>query len=446
MSRWASKAFVRHAPFVAVLIYIVASTLVFWFGPIPWPVANVTEMVIFQLAALMALVVGYVSGGGAATKEFHLDLRPAFLVGLIGVVALQVPITLTYTGKYPWEVIGAMGDQRVVYEEMLEQLTATQGERFYLPLIRSLVMPLFVVGVGYGLMNFNSLGRLQKTLLLVGLMCPVNLSLLRGTDKEIADLIIIILGFLLVAYCRNFLRSDFVARRPTSLGARRFKVMAFVAIVLFFFFFSYRKYQRLDGIIDFCVMDGGICADYSGPILSLLPDFIAFGLAMISAYLTNGYYGLSLALDLPFESALGIGHSSALLSLYERLSGSSVLWDKTYIARISDMGWDHRYYWASLYTWLANDVHFFGALVVVGYLARWFRQAWRDAIYSHNDSAAVVFVLICIAFVYLPANNQIGQTFDLYFSFVGAFMLWKLGRATKRRARKFGLSRSSISS
>jgi hypothetical protein len=352
------------------------------------------------------------------------------------VIALQIPLTLTYTGKYPWDVFSAILDQRMVYEDMLEQLVSTQGERFYVPLVRAVVMPLFFAGVGYGLLNFRSLSRFKKVLLLVGLLCPIDLSLLRGTDKEIADLIIIVCGFLLVAYCRRVVGAR-QGQLFVSFNVRRLATIAFVVVLLFFFFFSYRKFERLGGAIDFCVMDGLICADYSGPVLSLLPDFIAFGYAMISAYLTIGYYGLSLALELPFESAYGLGHSSALLSLYERISGSTALFDSTYIARISESGWDHRYYWSSLYTWLANDVHFIGALVIVGFFARWFRQAWLDAVYARDDLAAVVFVLLCIAFLYLPANNQLAQTFDLYFAFIGTFFAWKYGRGRTRRKQLF---------
>lgn len=424
---------VRHAPFMALLIYVVTSLIVFWFGPIPWPVSNAAELALFQLASFVVLVIGYLSGGQAAAINCHFDFRPAFLVGLIGVLVLQVPITLTYTGKFPWEVIDAIGDQRGVYEEMLDQLTETQGERFYVPLLRALIMPIYFIGVGYGLLNFKSLNRLKKTLLLVSLLCPVNLSLLRGTDKEIADLIIVIFGFLLVGHCRYLCQQNYVTRRSIPIGAKRVVLTVFVVVMLFFFFFSYRKYQRLDGVIDFCIQEGSICADYSGPFLSLLPESVAFGFAMISAYLTNGYYGLSLALDLPFESTFGLGHSSAMLSLFERLFGEAGLSENTYIAKISDLGWDSRYYWASLYTWLANDIHFIGALAAVGCLARWLRLAWRDAVFANNDSAAVVFVLLCIAFIYLPANNQIGQTFDLYFSFIGAFVIWMYGRAKGRR-------------
>ncbi|MCU0972905.1 MAG: hypothetical protein MUF80_02940, partial [Burkholderiales bacterium] len=60
-----------------MLLYVVTSTLIFWFGPIPWPVANVSDVVTFQLAALLALSVGYLSAGRAATSDCNFNLRPA---------------------------------------------------------------------------------------------------------------------------------------------------------------------------------------------------------------------------------------------------------------------------------------------------------------------------------------------------------------------------------
>lgn len=434
MARRASRALVLHAPFAVVLFYIIVSTLIFWFGPIPWPVVNVLEVVLFQLASLVFLMAGYLSvTRKTGTNRRPINLRPVFFIGLIGVMILQIPLTLTYTGKYPWDIFSAVLDQRMAYEDMIDQLVSTQGERFYVPLFRSVVVPFFLAGVGYGVLNFKALSWPQKALLFAGLLCPVDLSLLRGTDKEIADLIMIVCGFLLVAYCRKVVGAQRTGQLPVSLNVWRFATITLFVVLLFLILFSYRKFERLDGAIDFCLMDSTICADYSGSVISLLPDFMAFGSAMISAYLTNGYYGLSLALELPFESAYGLGHSSALLSLYERISGSTALFDITYIARLSESGWNHKNYWASLYTWLANDVHFVGALIVVAFLARWFRQAWLDAVYAGNDLAAVVFVLICIVFLYLPANNQIGQTFDLYFAFVATFLLWKFSRRKIRQ-------------
>jgi hypothetical protein len=433
MARRASDAMVRHAPFAVVLFYIVLSTVVFWFGPMPWPVVNIIDLALFQAAALLFLAGGYLSETRRPVRNTcRINLRPFFYFGIISVIALQVPVTLTYTGKYPWDVFSVLMDQRQIYEEMLEEIANTQGSRFFVPLLRAILSPLLLISVGYGLLNFRTLSWFQKALLVVALLCPIDLSLLRGTDKEIADVAIILCGLLLVAYCRRAVSAR--QNQPLiSFSVWRLVTIAAVVFFLFFMFFSYRKLQRLGGNFDFCVDDGLICADYSGAIVSTLPDFVAFGYAMISMYLTNGYYGLGLALDLPFETVFGFGHSPALLSLYERISGNTDLFDSTFIARVSELGWDHRYYWSSLYTWLANDVGFPGALIVTALLARWFRQAWVEAVYADNDLAAIVFVLLCIAFLYLPANNQIAQTFDMYFAFIGTFVAWKFNRFKIRR-------------
>ncbi len=255
MARRASRTLVSHAPFAVVLFYTIVSTLIFWFGPIPWPVTNVLELVTFQLASLVFLVAGYLSAAKTVANRRPINLRPVFLIGIIGAIALQIPLTLTYTGKYPWDVFTAILDQRVVYEDMLEQLVSTQGERFYVPLSRSVVMPLFLAGVGYGLLNFKSLSWFQKTLLFVGLLCPIDLSLLRGTDKEIADLLIIVCGFLLVTYSRRVVR-DQPGQLFVSFNVRRLAIIVFVLSLLFVILFAYRKFERLGGEIDFCFMNG----------------------------------------------------------------------------------------------------------------------------------------------------------------------------------------------
>jgi hypothetical protein len=202
-------------------------------------------------------------------------------------------------------------------------------------------------------------------------------------------------------------------------------MVVLVLSVMLFIIFSQRKFERLGSVDAFCFAEGQICADYSGMNLTYLPDFFKFGLSMATFYLTNGYYGLSLALNLPYEFCYGIGHSSALLSLMERISGTTAMFDSTLISRVSQEGWDHRYYWSTFFSWVASDIGFFGSLVVIGIIARWFRQAWIDAIYAKNDVAAIVFVLICVLFFYLPANNQITQTLDSYFSFLIFMCVWK---------------------
>jgi hypothetical protein len=414
-----------HAPFNMVMVYVVGSIMLYWIGPINWPMTNAFDLAVFQTLAVLAIALGYFSAnftlsGQASTAS----LRPLFHVGVIFTLTLQIPLTLTYTNKYPWDVFQAVMDQRETYQDMLEQIASQQGERFYVPLFRSVVMPFFYAALTYGILHFKKLSKIDRLLLGLMILCPINLSLLRGTDKEIFDLLIVIgaLCFVLVG------RRSFLSGRGLNIPTQRvlsFTLLAIVILIGVFLLFTYRKYQRLGTADEFCFAENLVCADYSGALMSTLPDFVSFGISMLTFYLTNGYYGLSIALDQSWSFSYGLGHSAALQSLFERVTADSLI-DVTLIGKVSAAGWDHRYYWVSLFPWIASDVGFFGSLVVIGLVGRWFHQAWIDSTRLDNDCAAMIFVLFCVLFFYLPANSQLTQTFDSYFAFIAAMLAWKI--------------------
>jgi hypothetical protein len=415
------------APLVLALAYICGSIVLYWVGPIDWPMTNALELAIFQVLAIFAIAIGYLSAAGRPlTSATGIDLRPFFRIGVLLTLSLQIPLTLTYTNKYPWDVFQALMDQRTTYEDMLDHIASQHGSRFYVPLFRSIIMPFFYAALTYGVLHFKKLTRSDRFLLFVLILCPVNLSLLRGTDKEIFDLAVVLGGLGLVQFARRQRASP----HPLRLGGRRI-VLGVLAVAVAssaaFTLFAFRKYERLGTTDEFCFAENLICADHSGPLLSALPGFVSFGISMLTFYLTNGYYGLSIALEQPFDFAYGIGHSSALISLSERISDLSVL-DLTYVGKASAAGWDHRYYWSTIFPWIASDVGFFGSIIVIGLIGRLFCRAWVDSVLSKNDCAAVVFVLLCLLFFYLPANNQVTQTFDLYFAFAAAVLAWKVPR------------------
>lgn len=413
-----------HTPFIIVMFYVCSSMLLYWMGPINWPMTNTFELALYQIMIILSLSIGYLSAQSKMKLSRPFNLQPFFKLGVFFTLAMQIPLTLTYTGKYPWDIFQTIFDQRVAYEEMLEQVMSEQGTRFYVPLFRSTIMPFYYAAIVYGFLNFRTLTRFNKLLLILIFLCPIDLSLLRGTDKELFDIVIIIFGLIAVSIARN----TEIRRNAIKMSYKKIFYIFLIIIILsaaVFILFTYRKYQRLDSASEFCIGETLICADYSGIFISILPDFMKFGLSMLTAYLTNGYYGLSLALDQSWNFSYGIGHSSAFLSFFERFVNTSLL-DETLIGKISALGWDHRYFWATIFTWIANDVGFLGALIVIGVIARLFRQSWVEAVYSKNDAAAIVFILLCLLFFYLPANNQLTQTFDSYFAFLFALIVWKM--------------------
>ena len=47
-----------------------------------------------------------------------------------------------------------------------------------------------------------------------------------------------------------------------------------------------------------------------------------------------------------------------------------------------------------------------------------------EAIFKKNDPSAMVFSFILVFFMYMPANNQIAQAPDSYFSFIFWLVVW----------------------
>jgi hypothetical protein len=431
MSQYKLNEPVGHAPFFMVMLYIVGSIILYWLGPIQWPMTNPIELASFQLLIIISVCAGYFSINSHFTCQISsIDLKPFFKIGVLSTLVLQVPLTLTYTAKYPWEIFQTIFDQRAAYEEMLVQVLDQNNTRFYVPLFRSLIMPLNYAALAYGILNFSKLHNVDKFLLVLCILCPINLSLLRGTDKEIFDLFIIIGGLVLIRQ-RRIILNNFNIKKNSFKKRSVLLIITLVLSATIFSVFTYRKYQRMGSTAEFCVADNLVCAEYDGILMSMLPDFLNFGFAMLTGYLTNGYYGLSLALNQPFEFAYGLGHSSALQQLFQKIFDITVL-DLTLIGKASASGWDHRYYWFTIFPWIASDVGFLGSLIFIGFVARWFKESWRDSIYCNNDCAAVVFVLLCILFFYLPANNQLTQTLDSYFTFLSAFVAWKIFKVSKK--------------
>lgn len=61
-------------------------------------------------------------------------------------------------------------------------------------------------------------------------------------------------------------------------------------------------------------------------------------------------------------------------------------------------------------------------------------RCWLDAVGRNDDRAAIVFCLLFQLFVYVPANNQLAQTFDAYFTLVCWCAYWLISRTFHKRS------------
>lgn len=421
-----SRLLVSAAPGALTVIYLVMTVWLYFFGPISWPTPSPYLLALFLTFAVLATLAGFAFALNVPVRRgVNLPYRWLIIVGAALSVAILFPASYAYTGRPPWAVLSALQDQRAAYQEMLTQVSQGSGSRTIIALVRAVSYVLIVAVVPLGVVHAHRLGWPIRLAVLACAMSGVVFSILRGTDKEIADLAIFIGASLMVVTGRGLVKD--AAKVWKMASSRRGLAIAFVLIVAgvgALGLFSARKAARLGGVAEVCISDMRICADPDNWMIRALPDAGKFTVSMLTGYVAQGYFGVSLALDLPLNPMWGVGNSSLASRAYEAVTGDTTLYQGSYTYQLRSLGWSDQTQWSSLFTWFANDFGFPFSAVIVGLIAFGAGVAWRDAVFGRNDAALVVFCMLLQMLVYAPANNQVLQTLDSSLAMGFWLLLW----------------------
>jgi hypothetical protein len=432
-----SPAGVTRLPLAIVFGYVVATFLLFLGWPIDWPIytfANWVRLVAYVSLCLTVVgVAAYRGSAGPTRVTAPLPYLSMWLpLGAIAAALLLVPASIVYTGLHPWELLQALKDQGAAYRRMQQQLLITSGERDNIVAVRTLIAPLVYAILPLGIIRWRSIGWIGRASVVLVVLTAVVFSILRGTDKELADLFVvgIAAAFVVVG------RSSVMARGSSDLVRRSWQLAAVAILFLLFAqnLFTQRKEQRLGGYVSrtsVCANNSRICADLDNPLISWLPLRQRFGLTVFILSTCSGYYGLELAMEKPFDTSFGLGHSPASLSVYEALTGDTSLHHRTYTYRNGADGWSEDYYWSTLIAWIANDVGFAGAVFVLALIAFMWGKWWREAAAGMSDPAAVLFALSTTMIFYFPANDQVLASYEGYAIFVAWLAIWLWHRSRR---------------
>jgi hypothetical protein len=432
-----SPAGVTRLPLVATFGYLVATFAIFLVWPINWPIYYVSDWLgLIAYVTLCFAVMGaamYWGSAGATRLTAPLPrLNLLLAAGAIAAAVLLVPSTYSYTGRGPWEVIDALRDQGAAYHQFQLQLYATEGQRIYIVALRALAAPLTFAVLPLGIIHWRTMGPAGRCALIVAVLASAIFSIMRGTDKEFADLFIVGCAAAFVAYGRNR-----VQHVSGSEGIWRLWRPALIAVVFIYLAQGLsidRKGERNGGYENgklVCANDSTICADLENKWISWLPLPQRFGVTSFVLSTTSGYFGLELALHKPFESSYGLGHSPAVLSIYEALTGDKTPHLRTYTYRNGGDAWSEDYYWSTLVTWIANDVGFVGALPVLALISYLWALWWREAAAGMSDPAAVLFSLMTMTMFYFPANNEVFASYEGYTVLSVWIAVWLWHRRSK---------------
>ena len=417
-------------------LLIVFGLFLVW--PINWPIYGKGAwwlLILFVLLCYAALCVAFVFGvRGRGLAGTGIPVRKIMLIGAIGSVALLVPLSFLYTGRGPWEVMSALADQTETYLRGVEQAFARNRGGRIASLVSALMGPFIFAVIPLGVLHWQRLTPLFRAGVVATALSSIVLSIMRGTDRELATSLIVAGSAFLITIGRGARSSAM----PLQWLRRNWKIVAVLAIGVYFAAgaFTSRKADRLGTIESACTLRRTICADQDAAVIGWMDERSKFGISFFILTVTQGFYGLELGLEKDFKSTWGFGHSPVLLSIYTNLTGDDTPYERAYTTRNNFQGWSDRNYWSSMLLWVANDVGFLGTIAVIGLLGFIWGRSWRDAVYGMNDSAAILFCLIMVMLFYLPANNQVFATLDGYTSFYGWLFVWQLNKIKAASARK----------
>lgn len=424
---------IERLPIRLVLLYVAATVFIFVFGPYDWPVENWTTLLGFLAVTIFALWLGFrwaVARTPVGTS-FN-KWRPVIMLGALASVAILFAAAPVYTGRMPWEVLDALSDQGAAYRGLQEQLVLTAGTRGPIAFLRVLTWPLVFAVLPLGILHWAEMNLRLRVLVLTTIGCIAISSILRGTDREIADLMAVAGATCLVIFARQIAHEGMTWRAVL----RRYSVVAVASLVLVGFamsLFAQRKQERY--VVTAICLAGGdetpseICADFDHPWFSLLDDEQRFTASIAAAYFTQGYYGLSLALGLDdFRSTWGLGNAPFAMAAYASFTGDTELYERSYTYRLRELGWSDEHRWSTMFPWIANDISFPMVPIFMLLIGGLFGGSWRDAVFARNDCAVVVFTILFIMMGYLPANSQITIVPDHLFALMVWICLWRCTR------------------
>ncbi len=426
-------------PLILVLGWVAATFLLFLIWPINWPIYHPEDwerLIGYVVLCLLAIGgMAWTGSAGPARVTAPLPFLKLLLVlGALAAVALLAPISYTYTGRPPWTVLDALRDQGAAYKRLQTQLSDTAGQHLGLALLRGGLAPFTYAVLPLGILRWRTIGWTGRIAVFVTAACSIVFSIMRGTDKEIADLFVVGVSAAFVSYGRS--RAS--GQRGAELVRRYWRVglAAIVFVYLAQGLYTERKDARLNAgrtaRTTVCANATRICADLDNPWIAWLPLRQRFGVTLFILSTCSGYYGLDLALDKPFKSSFGVGHSPVALTLYEAITKDLTPHYRTYTYRNGENEWSEQYYWSTMVTWIANDVGFAGAVLVLGVVGYFWGKWWREAAAGMSDPAAVLFALATSMMFYFPANNQVFLTADGYLVFAAWIAIWLWHRTRQR--------------
>jgi hypothetical protein len=417
----------EYKPIIIVQVYLLIVLIIFAFGPWPWLVKNPLTFYGYLLLNQFIIFLGYQIG--INQKEIYQPktnrnntfslIKISAILNLVLLIPTYIALTPSLEFSVSHVITNLINGITNPGEQYMQKIvTESSNLRTFLNLIISIPAAIVWLYIPLSITFWAELTSKYKILLLFITASNIIMWISIGTNKGIFDLLFIIISVYLII---NSIKSN-VSRSLNKLLIQRISLISFIVLTLFSFVNAINSRIKDISIVESM---NGIEINSSSIFIKYTPESLHTLIILLSAYLTQGYYGLSLAMQFPFVFCYGVGNSNFLFRFADKLFNSQIS-EMTYPGRIEQVfDWYQFVHWHSAYTWWASDVSFIGVPIVLFFLGKLLANVWLDILRYRNPYAIGLFTLLFILFLYLPANNQIFGFSMTFFAFWGLFYLWK---------------------
>jgi hypothetical protein len=450
------------APVLLLESYLAFTVFLFFFGPVDWNIPSVAKLLFFLMVNYGALLLGYRWGLRRGRASIRHGL-PRF-AGVIRVESWLLRLILV---SMAFTIVSTLARLLVIRGGLGEVIAtiASPGEAYVQAQLIAqmdrdgMVMPIqsyswiFRISTVLAVLNglylplsvacWRRLPRSHKSLFWVAVFCSllyaVGIGAQAGVGFMLFSIIPVILYKVLIERTpiRLARRDKFVASRSRSTG--RIAFLALVSTLLLIVTVAFFQTDRAERSGYEVASGDALVGTFGTPNSRGFPLFederLGFGVVMACKYVSHGYEGLALAMELPFEWTYGLGWSKGLQVVLRDYLGGPDLFERSYLSRNeATNGWPALWWWSTIFPWIASDTTFLGTVLVMLLVGFWLARLWMETIINGNLLGFAVLGQLFILVFMFPANNALAQTLDAVFSLTGYLVVYFIGTSWLRHA------------
>lgn len=427
----------KYYPLFVVEFYLIITLLLFLFGPIEFKYHNGHLFFLLIVSYHLAFIFGYRIStitfrvrSNEIDNEYLISRKKFFLL----LIAAYASVFISYknlmlvsdfsVANFFADVLRGISDPGTVYSERMDVLAsgAYQGSRFLNVLSIFFVFSKFLF-IFYSVYYWGLLRNIEKFLFFVFLIFYVAPGISAGVNSMNFYLFLFIFPSVFI---KLYINGNFRALRKVIW----FSIFIFFILLLFFGRHMSLRGGGFDYFLTISALND-ISISIETPDIESMWGYIIYSVVWLISYVVQGYYGFSLALGENWDWTYGFGSSAFLQNQLLQIAGVdvSVL---TFQSKISNF-WDKDAQWHSFYAQIANDVGFLGVVFVMFFLGYLLSRAWLECLFKKNFYASALLPILCILFVFIPANNQIFSSIETVSYFFAILFFWALKKFKRKK-------------